>query len=98
MKISRREAIKLSLLASGIPLIPWTNQRSALAAEDSCSEIEVDSSPWREFEENLSIPPLLEPVCSKDVGINGMPTDYYEIEMKCCQKNDRGRISRNLGV
>lgn len=84
MKLTRREIIKLGFVGSSSLLLPLGYQRQALAQE-SCPPTPVPET-WQKFQDCLTIPPLLKPVCSTQNGICGMPTDYYEIEIKKCQQ------------
>lgn len=89
MKLTRREIIKLGLVGSSSLILPLGYQRQALAQE-SCPPTPALGM-WQKFQDSLPIPPLLKPVCSRQNGIDGMPTDYYEIEIKKCQQVIRGR-------
>ncbi|MEI2578392.1 multicopper oxidase family protein [Scytonema sp. PRP1] len=84
MKLTRREVIKLGLVGSSSLLLPLGYQKQALAQESS-------SQVSNEFKETLPIPPVLAPVCSTQTGIDGKPTDYYEIEIKKTQQTIGGK-------
>ncbi|KYC43917.1 hypothetical protein WA1_01835 [Scytonema hofmannii PCC 7110] len=83
MSITRREAIKLGLIASGAFVVPSGHQSQALAQESS----QEDSD---EFKDSLPMPPLLNPVCSIE-NSEGILTDYYEIEIKSSQQTIGGK-------
>jgi len=70
MKITRRQAIKLGLIGSGVLLYPWGSE--SLAVTQFSPQIKPFELPFR-------IPPVLKPVRSDAT------TDYYEITMQKAQ-------------
>jgi spore coat protein A, manganese oxidase len=97
MDITRRRAIELGLVSTGMLLSPWEwNDNSQAAEAAECAMKELPASPLTpplspqidRFVQPLPIPQPLQPVLSKTypVTLRGktfdQPIDYYEIEMR----------------
>jgi len=96
MKLTRREALKLGLVGSGVLLSPFGFAKSAWAQSSNCTKEMLPPSTQtpqlspliKRFDQPLRIPEPLKPSLSKTYQVVhegqtfDQPIDYYQIEMR----------------